>query len=151
MQSIITKIAFLLVAFIATAAQAQKSQFYGGLDAVMPYGATWEVVNSPVEKLSVGTKIKPILGCTFNDRWAMEFGRFYVEATKGSVSESITIFPINLVYNTPLSEKTSFVFKGGGHHLEPSSATQVTTRRMAFWVCHWALASSIRFRNRLVW
>ena len=113
MQSVTKKIAFLLAAFIATSAQAQSSSIYFGLDAVMPYGATWKVVNTPEEKLSVGTQIKPTLGYAFNDRYAIEVGAFSVKASKGSVSESITIVPVNLVYAAPLSTQTSLLLKGG--------------------------------------
>lgn len=107
------KIVFLLAAFVATSSHAQSSSFYFGFDAVMPYGATWKVVNSPEVKPSVGTQYKPTLGYAFNDRFAIEVGRFSVKASKGSVSESITIVPVNLVYNTPLSTQTSLLLKGG--------------------------------------
>lgn len=119
MQSVIKKIVFLLAALVATSAQAQGSSFYLGMDAVMPYGATWKIPNTPDEKLSVGTRIKPTLGYTFNDRWAIEVSGFSVKASKGSVSESLTIVPVNLVYNVPLSTQTSFLLKGG---LAPFSA-----------------------------
>lgn len=113
MQRITTKIAFLLAAFIATAAQAQNGQFYLGLDAVMPYGATWKVGSATDEKLSVGTQVKPTLGYTFNDRWAMEVSGFSVKASKGSASESLTVVPVNLVYNIPFSAQTGLLLKGG--------------------------------------
>lgn len=113
MQRFTMKIAFLLAAFIATAAQAQNGPFYLGLDAVMPYGATWQVGSAPDEKLSVGTRIKPTLGYAFNDSWAIEVSRLAIKASKGSASESITVFPVNLVYNIPLSTQTGVLLKGG--------------------------------------
>ncbi|MBA4382437.1 MAG: hypothetical protein C0406_07720 [Sideroxydans sp.] len=113
MQRITTKIAFLFAAFIATAAQAQDGQLYLGLDAVMPYGATWKVGSAADEKLSAGTPIKPTLGYTFNDRWAIEVSGFSAKASKGSVSESLTVVPVNLVYAVPFSNQTSLLLKGG--------------------------------------
>jgi hypothetical protein len=113
MPRVTKKFIFLLAAFIATSAQAQSSSFYFGFDGVMPYGATWKVVNTPDEKLSVGTQFKPTLGYAFNDRYAIEIGRFSVNASKDSFSESITINPVNLVYSTPFSTQTSLLLKGG--------------------------------------
>ncbi len=113
MQRITTKIAFLFAAFMATAAQAQDGRFYLGIDAVMPYGATWKVGSAADEKLSVGTQVKPTLGYTFNDRWAIEVSGFSAKASKGDASESITIVPVNLVYAIPFSTQTSLLLKGG--------------------------------------
>jgi len=113
MQQFTMKIVFLLATFIAAAAQAQNSPLYLGLDAAMSYGATWQVGSAPNEKLSVGLKIKPTLGYTINDRWAIEISRLAVKASKGSASESITVFPVNLVYGIPLSAQTNLVLNGG--------------------------------------
>jgi len=113
MQSVIKKIVFLLATLAATSAQAQGSSVYLGLDAVMPYGATWQVGTAPDEKISVGTQIKPTLGYVFNDRWAMEVSGFSVKASKGSTSESLTVVPVNLVYNIPFSAQTGLLLKGG--------------------------------------
>jgi hypothetical protein len=113
MQNMAQKIVFLLAAFIATSAQAQGGSLYFGLDALKAYGATWKIVNTPDEKLSVGTPIKLTLGYAFNDRYALEAGVFSVKASKGAVSESIKIVPVNLVYNIPLSTQTGILLKGG--------------------------------------
>ncbi|MDD4910998.1 MAG: porin family protein [Sideroxydans sp.] len=113
MQKITVKIAFLLATLMTTSAHAQSEQFYLGMDAAMTYGATWKVPNTPDEKISGGTQFKPTLGYSFSDRWAMEISEFSVKTTKGSVSESIVIVPINFVYNVPFSKQTGLLLKVG--------------------------------------
>ncbi len=110
MASITKKTVFLLFAFITTAAQG--SPFYIGLDAAKPYGATWKT-GTTEEKISAGTQVKPVLGFMINDRYAIEVAALSMKVSKGSVSESILILPVNLVHSTPLSANTSLLLKGG--------------------------------------
>jgi hypothetical protein len=110
MTSIAKKIVFLLFAFIATAAQG--SSFYIGLDAAKAYGATWKT-GATEEKISAGIQAKPVLGFMINERYGIEVAALSVKVSKGNTSESIMALPVNLVYTTPLSAKTSFLLKGG--------------------------------------
>lgn len=113
MQRITMKIALLFTILMATAAQAKDGRSYLGLDATMPYGATWQVGSAPDEKISAGIPFKLTVGYAFNDRWAFEISRLAVKVSKNGVSESITAVPVNLVYHIPLSAQTGLLLNGG--------------------------------------
>jgi hypothetical protein len=108
-----------IVCLLAIGSVAAETGAYVGIDAALPYGATWKDASGKSRRVSTGVAAKPTVGYRFDERYALEAQYLNIRAEEGSRSETLQVVPIHLVYSGALSQNSAFTLKGG---LAPFSA-----------------------------